>query len=288
MLAIILQENVNNIHNYIRRVITVVFQIMGWIVPQCSPGGWKSRRAVAAKSQCWKPQKNPGNASSWGWRLRCLLEREWFILRGWRTRILLSVVDDGRWWKHTFPRRDKFAHLASSPVGEESRVHAGNSPAFYSVCTPDCETAMPTFWVSIFSLILLTHVPTNLKTPSETYSINFTNFIDTFQSSKQPNLTSILRYYSYISNLLHHSALWKDYILKVNPSLFKVPMKVDILFIYNSLDSEMQWWKSSLPISLLRVTEMWLNNWNVTLVLYTVLYLRLALNSWIVLGAFSS
>lgn len=147
---------------------------------------------------------------------------------------------------------------------------------------------MPTFRVSIFSLISLTRVPTNLKTPSETYSINFTNFIDNFQSSKQPNLMSILIYYSYISNLLHHSALWKDYILKVNPSHCKVPMKVDIVFIYNSLDSEMQWWKSSLPISLLRVTEMWLNNWNITLVLYTVLYLRLALNSWIVLGAFSS
>lgn len=52
MLAIILQENMNNIHNYTRRVITVVFRVMGWIVPQCPPGGWKSRRTEAAKSQC--------------------------------------------------------------------------------------------------------------------------------------------------------------------------------------------------------------------------------------------
>lgn len=163
-----------------------------------------------------------------------------------------------------------------------------NLLAFYSICTPDCEMATPTFRVSIFSLILLTRVPINLETPSETCPINFSNFIDTFQANKQPNLMSILIYYSYISNLLHHSALWKDYILKVNPTHFKVPMKVGILLIHNSLDAEMQWWKSSLPISLLRVTEMWLNNWNITLVLYTVLYLRLALNSWIVLGAFPS
>lgn len=132
-------------------------------------------------------------------------------------------------------------HTRLTLLQEKSRVFMlANLLAFYSICTPDCEMAMPTFRVSIFSLILLTHVPINLETPSETCPINIANFIDTFQSSKQPNLMSILIYYSYISNLLRHSALWKDYILKVNPTHFKVPMKVDILLILNSLDAEMQ------------------------------------------------